>query len=331
MFKSLRQSYLNKGLHESATKLICTSWRESTKKLYVNIIIKWQKYCQDHKISECQKTHEQGINFLAELFKNGASYNKICLARSALSSFVFNDNFGSKPIVSRFMKGVFEARPQFKYSSKIPRWDAGQVLKFISSWYPNKELNLKELTLKCTFLIIMCTGQRIQTLAQIKIDNIIFSDNLCHIVIDSLLKHSRRNKQQEPLEIIGFEDNESICPLLTLKEYIERTKDLRSNNQYQDKLFISYRKPHQNVSCDTLSRWIKNVLTKAGVTDTINAYSVRAISTSTAAAAGIPISEILRAAGWSNSNTFAVFYKKDVNPKFGSYMKGKLSNCYYDI
>ena len=207
MFKSLRQSYLNKGLHESATKLICASWRESTKKLYVNIIIKWQKYCQDHKISECQKTHEQGINFLAELFKNGASYNKICLARSALSSFVFNDNFGSIPIVARFMKGVFEARPQFKYSSKIPRRDAGQVLKFISSCYPNKDLNLKELSLKCTFLIIMCTGQRIQTLAQIKIDNIIFSDNLCHIVIDSLLKHSRRNKQQEPLEIIGFEDN----------------------------------------------------------------------------------------------------------------------------
>ena len=49
-----------------------------------------------------------------------------------------------------------------------------------------------------------------------------------------------------------YEPDEDICPLLTLKEYLKRTQDLRGD---EEKLFISYQKTHKAVSRDTISRW----------------------------------------------------------------------------
>ena len=61
------------------------------------------------------------------------------------------------------------------------------------------------------------------------------------------------------------------------------------------------------------------------VSKEVTAYSARSISTSTASAAGVPINCILKAAGWSSQLTFAKYYKKDVDIKFNSYLKGKLN------
>jgi hypothetical protein len=58
------------------------------------------------------------------------------------------------------------------------------------------------------------------------------------------------------------EPDENICPFLTLKEYLNQTQGLRGD---EDKLFISYQKPHKAVSRDTISRWAKEVLETAGI------------------------------------------------------------------
>ena len=55
----------------------------------------------------------------------------------------------------------------------------------------------------------------------------------------------------------------------------------------------------------------------------VPAHSVRAIASSTAAATGIPINEILRAGGWTRESTFTKFYKKEMDGKqFSSYLEG---------
>ena len=47
------------------------------------------------------------------------------------------------------------------------------------------------------------------------------------------------------------------------------------------------------------------------------AHSTRAVSTSTASAAGMSISDIMTAAGWSQESTFVKYYKMNINENLG--------------
>ncbi|CAC5405659.1 unnamed protein product [Mytilus coruscus] len=69
------------------------------------------------------------------------------------------------------------------------------------------------------------------------------------------------------------------------------------------------------VACATIARWIKTVLKLAGIdADMFKAHSTRAASTSAAFLAGMPIKDILKAAGWSNESVFGRFYQKKIAP-----------------
>ena len=66
-------------------------------------------------------------------------------ARSALSCLLKSFNgvpFGSHPIVSRFLKGVFESRPT------VPRytetWDVGKVLSYLQTIPNSEDVSLKD-------------------------------------------------------------------------------------------------------------------------------------------------------------------------------------------
>ena len=66
----------------------------------------------------------------------------------------------------------------------------------------------------------------------------------------------------------------------------------------ESRLFIGTVKPHKHVSKDTISRWIKLVLSLAGIDIKLfKSHSVRSASTSAAKSAGIPIQTILKTAG----------------------------------
>ena len=61
---------------------------------------------------------ENAIEFLTDTFKSGSGYSAINTARSAMSSTVVLPNgatFGEhplvRPLVRRFLKGVFELKP----------------------------------------------------------------------------------------------------------------------------------------------------------------------------------------------------------------------------
>ena len=93
-----------------------------------------------------------------------------------------------------------------------------------------------------------------------------------------------------------------------IKEYLRRTKVFRDGHT---QLLLSYLKPHLPISKDTLARWIRDVLHKAGVDTQFGAHSTRSASTSAAASKGLPIDIVLKAAGWSSAATFTRFYKRE--------------------
>ena len=93
--------------------------------------------------------------------------------------------------------------------------------------------------------------------------------------------------------------------------YEERTKPWRKNDEGQ--LLLSYIEPHQCITTQSVSRWIVEVLTLAGIdTSTFTAHSTRSASTSKAKSQGISTKDILKRGHWSNRSTFQKFYYRNI-------------------
>ncbi len=72
------------------------------------------------------------------------------------------------------------------------------------------------------------------------------------------------------------------------------------------------------ITQQTLAHWLKDTMTKAGIDSGVfSAHSTRAASMSKAHWANLPAEYILRQARWTNSITFACFYKRPILQKDG--------------
>ena len=114
-------------------------------------------------------------------------------------------------------------------------------------------------------LLALASMQRVQTLKMLQVSSIkIFSDSVV-IPVDALLKHSRANRNSFSVVLPAFPYDPVLCPCITLKHYIARTKILRGST---DQLFISFHRSFHPVTCSTLSRWIKRVMYECRFFDT---------------------------------------------------------------
>ena len=86
---------------------------------------------------------------------------------------------------------------------------------------------------------------------------------------------------------------------------VEWTRGIRGS---ENRLFVSYQKPHKAVTKTTLAKWIKKILMGAGIDTTMfTLHSTRSASTN-AAVLKISIDTVLRTAGWQRDCTFRRFY-----------------------
>ena len=205
------------------------------------------------------------------------------------------------------MKGVFQLRPALPKSTVT--WDTNIVLNYLKKLSPVHVLSLKRLTLKLVMLIALLTGQRCQTIHALTVPNTTVTDNYVKFRISTLLKQSRKNYHLSELKIKAYAPDRRMCIVTVLKEYLKRTVSLRQS----DKLMISYVKPYNAVSRETISRWVKTVMDLSGVdTSVFTAHSTRAAATTGAKAMHVPLATIMKTAGWTNSATFSRYYDKTV-------------------
>ncbi|XP_047029537.1 uncharacterized protein LOC124637219 [Helicoverpa zea] len=285
------------------------SLSDNTKKQYSVSYKAWWQFCNINNINPFEGTVAKVISFLTEQFNKGASYGSLNSHRSALSLLLGN-NIGSDECVKRLLKGAYKLKPSKpKYTHT---WDPQLVLNHVSNWYPNRDLDLYRLTKKLVILLALCTAQRVQTLSLIKLENINISSTGIKIIITDIIKTSAPGREQPVLFLPYFVDNTNICPATVLSDYIYATKTLRNKNS--DNLILTIKKPNRAATAQTISRWIKLVLSESGVdTSIFSAHSTRHASTSSASSAGVCIDTIRRTAGWtSRSHTFAKFYKLNI-------------------
>ena len=304
----IRQNFRDKGFSEQSIQIMCSSWRNSTIKQYKSYYQKWLYFCNERSINPLLYNEIAVLDFLTFLFNNNASYSAVNISRCALSTLLVNDkgvSIGNSPLVKRFMKGVFELRPPKARYDVI--WDVNVVLAFLKNFFPEWEFPLDVITYKAIMLLALSTKQRAQTLHAISVNNLVCHSNSIIINVSKLLKHSSRRNYKTQLYLTQYPDP-SLCVVRTLKHYLERTSSLRRG---QSQLFISFLKPHNPVSKETISRWIKRTMFEAGIdTNLFKAHSTDPASTSAAKRDNVPIDQILASAGWSSCNTFDRFYNK---------------------
>ena len=194
------------------------------------------------------------------------------------------------------MKGVYEKlKLQLKYTQI---WDVSLVLRYLATLTPNSSLSLKNLTLKLVMLFLLVSSQRGQAIHRLSLQGMTLSGSSCHFQVLEHMKTSKPGTCATVIKVHKYEPDEDICPFLTLKEYLKQTQGLRGG---EDKLFISYQKPHKAVSRDTILD-----------TKVYSAHSTRAASTSKAFGKAVPLDVIMKAAGWQSENTFHNFYNKPI-------------------
>ena len=167
---------------------------------------------------------------------------------------------------------------------------------------------LKELTLKTTMLLCLLTGQRLQTLAAIDYENIVLLPDKCTIFVSKVLKTTKLGQYIKLLECPLYA-KENLGVVRQLQGYSAMTNPLRASPTGKQ-LLISYQKPHNTVSTDTISGWIKTTLRHV-----FGAHSTREAATFAVPPQGTPLDNILWAADWKSASTFAWFYQRDVPPR----------------
>ena len=307
----LRERFRSQNLSDQATELVLKSWRSKTSKSYDSLFGKWHRWCDRRGSDPFLGPISEVANFLVTLFGEGYQYNSVNAYRSAISSVhekVDNMDVGQHPTVVRLMKGVYNDRPPLpRYSST---WNVQTVLNFIETLGDLENLLLKHLTWKTVFLLAVTRPSRSADLSQLDTSRMRFSTKGAIFLPSSLAKQSRQGKTIAEFFFPSFPDNSNLCPVQTLKVYMERTGSLREGER---RLFIALIKPHKAVVSSSIARWLRDILNAAGVDTTIfTAHSTHGASASSASKSGITTNDILKAANWSSESVFQRFYHKEV-------------------
>lgn len=290
-----------RGMTRASASNILSSLRQTTQTSYTTYINRFINYLGHVNITEA--TEVTIINFLQTMYNQGLSYSSINCAYSAIKTYMelLGVNISTE-LLCRFRKGVFNSRPNFPKYDTI--WDPQIVLDYVNS-VDNQELCY--ITHKCVTLLALASCQRVSTLHSIKLKDVVVEETKLIMHITELQKQSRPSFHQNHVTMIRFHDPK-LCVVQAVEDYIRATKSLRAESL--DALFITHGRPHRNASKDTIARWIKEFIHKAGVPLHFSAHSTRAAATSSKFLAGIDINNILKCAGWSCASTFHKFYNK---------------------
>lgn len=136
------------------------------------------------------------------------------------------------------------------------------------------------------------------------------TENFISFSIQDLQKTSKFGNWNSLIKIDAFHDK-TICPVFTLKHYLEKTKEKRKSS----KLLVSF-KTFQQVTSSSIARWLKRVLELSGIDISVfQAHSFRGASCSTAYLSGVTMKDILSTANWSSASTFHRFYNRNIQDR----------------
>ena len=311
--ESIRQSETFRQVSDEAFQLMSAAWRKGTEKSYSSAWSRWDSWCSSKQVNPILPSIENVLDFLTDHYRRGLQYSTLNSYRSSLSSTIppiDGSPVGQHPLVTRLMQGIFNSRPPEPRYSHI--WEVSKVLNYIQEQLGDSQsLSLKDLSKKTVMLLALAMAARSSDLHLLDIRYMTITPDQVQFHIAGLTKTRRSGPPREVI-VQAFTEEQSVCPVYTLKIYLEKTDLFRSSARNRpNPLFLSFRRPHTPVSSSTIARWIRSTLEDSGIDVTIfKAHSTRAATTSAAKLKGYSTADILKMAGWSRSSTFEKFYRK---------------------
>ncbi|KAJ8964280.1 hypothetical protein NQ314_005014 [Rhamnusium bicolor] len=200
----------------------------------------------------------------------------------------------NKAILKRFLRGIYNQKPSKPWYQIT--WDPQPVLVYLSKLHPLSDISRLQLSMKLVTLLALITGHRMQTLAHIRIQNMVRFPDRLEIRISDKVKTSSSKIFQPFLVIPYFRKNPKLCLASVIHFYELSTKDTRPSDT--DLIILTVKKPIRPISTQRLSKWIKMTLTASGIDTVIfSGYSTRHAATSAAHRAGVSIEMIRSTAG----------------------------------
>lgn len=230
-------------------------------------------------------------------------------------------------LISDVLKGI--SASSVSTSHRVPKWDLFVVLDYLRGppFEPLSRADRASLTLKTVFLVALASGRRaseVNALSGLVGD--VASERDGSFVLGFLPEFRAKNQPDAdasplvripPLSSILAPDDQDVllCPVRALRRYRSVTASVRDPSAR--KLFTSINpKFSKDVSCNTISRWVSQVVrqaySRAGLSlPPSRAHELRAWSASLAAARNMSIRDIMAAAYWRSENTFINYYLRD--------------------
>ena len=119
-----------------------------------NGLLTFVDFCHKRQADPLCAITKTGIEFLNEYFNTGVGYSAVNSARSALSSLIkplHGIPFGKDPLVSRFLRGVFNIRPALpRY---VTTWNVSKVFQYLKKQQALVNCDLKAVSHRLAILL----------------------------------------------------------------------------------------------------------------------------------------------------------------------------------
>ena len=153
--------------------------------------------------------------------------------------------------MAQYGKGVFNLRPPRPKLQFV--WDVKIVFNYLEEKSLNKNLPDKILSQKLLILLLLLDGQRMNTVFNFEVDNMLINTECAIFSPNKVLKHSKPERKLDQFTY-GSSPQKELCVVDTLKEYLTHRK-LRVDCSIK-KQFITFKAPYHEASIDTLRGWM---------------------------------------------------------------------------
>lgn len=305
--------------------------RPSTKRIYGATWNSFVEWCSRSGLDPLMASVLQVLSFLQAGFEAGLAPNTLRRQVAALASVLScgsPESLSHHPFIRTFLRGATNLRPPVVH--RFPTWDLNKVLTALtlSPFEPLRQVSLRFLSFKVSFLVAITSARRISELAALstRSDLCIFHTDRVVLRLDPAFLPKINTLFHRAQEIVL----PNFCPRPThrlerswhlldvrraLRIYLSRTAPLRKT----EALFVSFQPETvgARVSSPTLGRWIRATIAtayqqlKLPVPRNITAHSTRSAATSAAWATRAPLEEVCRAATWTSISPFIRHYRVD--------------------
>lgn len=295
-------------------QLLLSSWRPSTRRTYRAAWNRWLSWSKKHKLDPFQPDGSILARFLADLhIIEKLSYNTILLHKSVVATLC-NANqptdLSSHTLVKHIIKSIALKKPA---NRKPPIWDINVLVDYMQSM-PIDENNTFDTSRHTAALLLLCSGRRIHDLTLLSIDSQHLVENNNSLVMWPIFgsKTDSSEHRQSGWRLISNSENKKLDPVFWVKQTMKLLEPKRQACNCTN-LFINIRGKPKAASRTVIAGWFKSLLKEAGIS--ASAGSVRSAVASRNWADNLPLDEILSRGNWKTCNTFARFYKREIQPQ----------------